>query len=106
MMKHALRVFVSSTYVDLKDYRSAVFEALRKAGYQVLAMEDYVATDRRPVEKFSGRCRRGRYLCCALFAFRYGYVPPAEHGILIVSRSPSWNSDTLRNWESPALPLL
>ena len=44
-------IYLSSTYEDLKDYRRVVFEALRKAGYTVIGMEDYVATDQRPVEK-------------------------------------------------------
>ena len=72
-------IYLSSTYEDLKDYRSAVFEALRKAGYQVLAMEDYVATDRRPVEKCLADVA-GADIYVGLFAFRYGYVPPVEHG--------------------------
>jgi len=71
-------IYLSSTYDDLKDYRAAVFEALRKAGYEVLAMEDYVATDRRPVEKcLTDVAEADIYV--GLFAFRYGYVPPAEH---------------------------
>jgi len=44
-------IYLSSTYEDLKDYRSVVFEALRKASYDVKAMEYYVATDRRPVDE-------------------------------------------------------
>jgi formylglycine-generating enzyme required for sulfatase activity len=72
-------VYLSSTYEDLKDYRSAVFEALRKAGYEVLAMEDYVATDRRPVEKCLADVARAD-IYVGLFAFRYGYIPPVEHG--------------------------
>src|SRR5215467_9487983 len=72
-------IYLSSTYDDLKDYRAAVFEALRKAGYEVLAMEDYVATDRRPVEKcLTDVAETDIYV--GLFAFRYGYVPPAAHG--------------------------
>ncbi|EGV28617.1 Sigma 54 interacting domain protein [Thiorhodococcus drewsii AZ1] len=72
-------IYLSSTYQDLKDHRKAVFDALRQSGYQVIAMEDYVATDERPVDK----CLKD--VDCAdiyvgLFAFRYGYVPPAEHG--------------------------
>jgi hypothetical protein len=70
-------IYLSSTYEDLKDYRSAVFEALRKA-YKVLAMEDYVATDRRPVEKCLADVAEAD-IYVGLFAFRYGYVPPAEH---------------------------
>ena len=72
-------IYLSSTYEDLKDYRSAVFEALRKAGNEVLAMEDYVATDRRPVEKCLAAVARAD-IYVGLFAFRYGYVPPAEQG--------------------------
>ena len=44
-------IYLSSTYEDLKEYRRVVFDALRKSGYQVIAMEDYVATDQRPVDK-------------------------------------------------------
>ena len=72
-------IYLSSTYEDLKDYRSAVFEALRKAGYEVKAMEDYVATDRRPVDKCLADVAEA-HIYVGLFAFRYGYVPPAEHG--------------------------
>ena len=46
-----MKIYLSSTYEDLKDHRRVVFDALRKSGYQVIAMEDYVATDTRPVDK-------------------------------------------------------
>src|SRR5262245_20763627 len=72
-------IYLSSTYEDLKDYRKAVFDAVRQAGYQVVAMEDYVATDERPVHK----CHKDIDRCqiyVGLFAFRYGYVPPPDHG--------------------------
>lgn len=66
------RIYLSSTYEDLKDYRTAVYEALRKACHQVTAMEDYVAADQRPVD----RClkdvgRADRYV--TLLAFGYGW---------------------------------
>jgi hypothetical protein len=44
-------IYLSSTYEDLQDYRRAVFELLRKSDYHVIAMEDYVATDQRPIDK-------------------------------------------------------
>ncbi len=47
----ATTIYLSSTYEDLQDYRRAVFELLRKSDYRVIAMEDYVATDQRPVDK-------------------------------------------------------
>jgi hypothetical protein len=62
-------IYLSSTYEDLKDYRRAVYEALRKAGHQVIAMEDYVATDQRPVEKcLNDVVKADIYI--GLFAFR------------------------------------
>lgn len=44
-------IYLSSTYEDLKDYRRVVFGELRKAGHEVIAMEEYVAADARPVNK-------------------------------------------------------
>ncbi len=71
-------IYLSSTYEDLKDYRRVVFEALRKSGYDVIAMEDYVATDQRPVDKCLKDVERAN-LYVGLFAFRYGYLPPSHH---------------------------
>jgi Domain of unknown function (DUF4062)/NACHT domain len=67
-------VYLSSTFEDLKDYRAAVHEALSKMEHNVVAMEHYVATDTRPVEK----CLRDVEACdiyVGIFAWRYGYVP-------------------------------
>ena len=71
-------IYLSSTYEDLKDYRRAVFEALRKIGHDVIAMEDYVATDQRPVQKCLDDVANVDIIV-GLFGFRYGYVPPPEH---------------------------
>lgn len=73
-----MNIYLSSTYEDLQVYRRTVVEALRKGGYQVIAMEDYVASDQRPVEK----CLKDvedTDLYIGLFAFRYGYIPPSNH---------------------------
>lgn len=64
-------IYLSSTCEDLKDYRSAVFDALRKSGYRVIAMEDYVATDQRPVDKCLKDVEQAD-LYVGLFGFRYG----------------------------------
>ncbi|MEK9141598.1 MAG: DUF4062 domain-containing protein [Nitrospirota bacterium] len=71
-------IYLSSTYEDLKEYRRVVFEALRKAGHQVIAMEDYVAADQRPVDKCLKDVESAE-IYAGLFAFRYGYIPPAQH---------------------------
>src|SRR5215467_9421592 len=71
-------IYLSSTYEDLKDHRRVVFEALRKSGYEVIAMEEYVATDKRPVKKCLDDVAKAD-IYVGLFGFRYGYVPPPEH---------------------------
>ncbi|MDN5942897.1 MAG: SUMF1/EgtB/PvdO family nonheme iron enzyme [Nitrospira sp.] len=71
-------IYLSSTYEDLKDYRRVVFDALRQSGYQVFAMEDYVAADQRPVDKCLKDVEKAD-IYVGLFAFRYGYIPPASH---------------------------
>jgi len=67
-------VYVSSTFNDLKDYREAVERSLRKSGVTVIAMEDYVASDVRPLD----RCLvdvRNSDIYIGIFAHRYGFVP-------------------------------
>ena len=96
-----ITIYLSSTYEDLKEYRQAVFGALRK-NYRVIAMEDYLAADVRPVDK----CLRdvGRSdIYLGIFAFRYGHIPPPEHG------NPEGISVTeleLRHAESLHIPCL
>ncbi len=72
------RIYVSSTYEDLKDYRTAVADALRQCGYDVDYMEKYAARDDRPrelCEKDVAKC--GVYI--GILAWRYGYVPVEDN---------------------------
>jgi Domain of unknown function (DUF4062) len=43
------RIYVSATYSDLKEHREKVYRVLRQLGHDAVAMEDYVATDQRPL---------------------------------------------------------
>jgi hypothetical protein len=72
-------IYLSSTYEDLKAHRTAVFNALRQTGYQVIAMEDYVARDDRPLQACLKDVDQAD-IYVGLFAFRYGYIPPKKHG--------------------------
>jgi hypothetical protein len=51
----AARIYISATYGDFKEHREQVYRALRELGHDVVAMEDYVATDQRPL----GKCLSG-----------------------------------------------
>lgn len=71
-------IYVSSTYEDLKDYREAVYRALRRLGHDVRAMEDYVASDSRPLDKcLKDVAAADVYL--GIFAWRYGFVPTRDN---------------------------
>lgn len=72
------RVYVSSTFQDLKDCRARVNKALRKIGHEDVAMEYYVAGSGRPVEKCLADVA-GCDLYVGLFAWRYGYVPAEDN---------------------------
>jgi WD40 repeat protein len=74
-----LRVYLSSTFEDLKEYRAAVLAELEQAGLDVAQMESYVATDERPVDKCLADVAASD-IYVGLFAWRYGYEPPAAHG--------------------------
>ncbi len=68
------RIYLSSTYEDLKAHRREVSDGLRKLGHQVIGMEDYVAEGSRPLAK----CVRDvaeSDVYVGIFAWRYGYVP-------------------------------
>jgi len=68
------KIYISSTYSDLKDYREAVYQTLRQLRYDVIAMEDYVAADQRPLD----RCLADVAECdvyIGIFAWRYGHIP-------------------------------
>ena len=67
-------IYLSSTYTDLKACREAVYHALRQMRHDVIAMEDYVATDERPIEKCLADVAASD-LYIGIFAWRYGYIP-------------------------------
>jgi hypothetical protein len=68
------KIYISSTYEDLQKEREATAQTLRRLGHQPICMEDYTATDKRPLDKCLEDVR-----CCdayiGLFAWRYGFIP-------------------------------
>jgi hypothetical protein len=72
-----MRIYLSSTYLDLKRHRAVVATALRKAQYDVVMMEEYAARD--SIVEFA--CQGDVAACDAyvgVFAWRYGYVPEGQ----------------------------
>src|SRR5438445_5450169 len=72
------RIYLSSTFEDLKDYRAAVYHTLRQMHHDVISMEDDVAGDERPLDK----CLADVSACdmyLGIFALRYGFIPPKDN---------------------------
>lgn len=68
------RIYVSSTYEDLKECREKLRIVLRRMGHEDMAMEYYVSEDEKPIDKLLkdiASCD----LYIGIFAWRYGYVP-------------------------------
>jgi hypothetical protein len=72
-----VKVFVSSTYVDLKEHRQRVIAQLRKAGYQVDPMEDWTSDEDEPT-RFSLDRLRDCQVCVLLVGFRRGFVTAGQ----------------------------
>lgn len=69
-----VNIFISSTYNDLKGYREKVSSVVRKMNHSDIAMEYFVAEDKRPLDK----CLEEVSSCdlyIGIFAWRYGSVP-------------------------------
>src|SRR6185503_17688843 len=72
-----MRIFVSSSFEDLKEHRAAAIRILRQLGHDILAMEDMLAGSVAPLAKVLEMVDRSDAYV-GIFAWRYGYVPPAS----------------------------
>jgi hypothetical protein len=69
-----VKVYISSTFRDLHEYREKVRLALSQLGYEGVAMEYYVAEGRRPVEKCLADVTSSD-IYIGVLAWRYGWIP-------------------------------
>ena len=68
------KIYISSTYTDLKKERKAAAQAIQRLEHQAIAMEYYVASDPPPVDKCLADVKRcDAYI--GIFAWRYGSIP-------------------------------
>jgi hypothetical protein len=72
-----MRIFVSSSFEDLREHRTAAIRVLRQLGHEVIAMEDMVAGPAAPLTKVLEMVDRSEAYV-GLFAWRYGYVPGSK----------------------------
>ena len=68
------KIYVSSTYLDLQEFREKVLYHLQRLQQAVTAMEYYLADDRRPADKCIADVRACD-IYVGVFAWRYGTIP-------------------------------
>ncbi len=73
------RVFLSSTFIDLIEYRQAVQAAIRQLGAIDVSMEHFGARDERPVDECVRLVSNESDLFVGVYAHRYGYIPDDAH---------------------------
>jgi len=69
-----MKVFISSTYKDLIDYRAAAIEAVEGTSYQAVKMEVFGARSDEPLKACLQEIEQSD-LFVGIYAHRYGYVP-------------------------------
>ncbi|MDZ7330651.1 MAG: DUF4062 domain-containing protein [candidate division KSB1 bacterium] len=69
-----MKVFVSSTYEDLKEYREAVRDAIISRGYQPIMMEYFTPEGTEPPKPECLKRLREADIVVAIYAFRYGHI--------------------------------
>ena len=69
-----MKVFISSTYMDLTDYRAAAIRAVEGTDFQASKMEVFGARPNEPLES----CLQEVEECdlfIGIYALRYGFTP-------------------------------
>ena len=69
-----MKVFISSTYKDLIDYRAAAIRAVEGTSYQASKMEVFGARNEEPLVT-SLKEVEGSDIFIGIYAHRYGHVP-------------------------------
>lgn len=78
MSNEIKKVFISSPYSDLIDYRTAAIKSINRFEWFAIAMEDFVAQDDRPKDlciNLVGQCQ----IYILILAHRYGSIPSGEN---------------------------
>lgn len=72
------KVFISSTFSDLIDYRESVQKGLRQLGAEDISMENFGARDERPKEECIRLIYEEADFFVGIYAHRYGYIPEGD----------------------------
>ena len=79
MTRRVLRIFISSTAIDLIEYRDKIRDSVQRLDNLPIAMETFSAGSGAPADECVRAAAEADALICVV-AHRYGYVPPKELG--------------------------
>lgn len=71
-------IFISSTFLDLIEYRESVQKGLRQMGLIDISMENFGARDGRPKNECLRIIKEETDLFVGIYAHRYGHIPKGE----------------------------
>ncbi len=72
------KVFISSTFTDLKDYRESVQKGVRQLGLIDVSMENFGARDERPKNECIRMIKEESDFFVGIYAHRYGFIPKGD----------------------------
>ncbi|MGA7195050.1 MAG: DUF4062 domain-containing protein, partial [Anaerolineales bacterium] len=72
------KIYVSSTFLDLEEFREKILFHLQKMKQAVAAMEYYLANDRRPADKCIADVETSD-IYIGIYAWRYGTIPEIDN---------------------------
>ncbi|MDH4462058.1 MAG: DUF4062 domain-containing protein [Flectobacillus sp.] len=72
------KVFISSTFTDLKEYRESVQHGVRQLGLIDISMENFGARDERPKDECLRIIKEESDLFVGIYAHRYGFIPKGD----------------------------
>jgi len=73
-----MRVFVSSTFLDLQDHGVGVRDVIRQLGAIDVCMEHFGARDERPKDECLRLIREEADIFVGIYAHRYGCIPKGD----------------------------
>ncbi len=71
-------IYISSTFIDLREYRAKVIETLTQLGHKVYNMENYVAEDKIPLDKCLDDIEQCN-IYLGIYGWRYGFIPNTDN---------------------------
>ena len=78
IMLMSKKVFISSTFSDLAEYRLVVQNGIRQLGLEDISMENFGARDERPKDECLRIIKSESDYFVGIYAHRYGFIPKKD----------------------------